>query len=597
MTSGFETSYPSELTRPLLLQRGGNHSKTLVIFSGPRSFADESKDKSMLYWKNFYYFLEHGITCNEDVVVVVGEVVYSFVEQKVLKLKSLCRDYGSKILLISRADRCYDMESIRLGLAAVRLEDYQYFVIQNDGVTGPKVDSTDTTQSWTHVFTDLFSDRVKMAGLSINCHGHINPLDPHINSFLYAFDYVGVQLAISGGAIYDCLKGEGGDDRWSIMTRYEIGMSKAILEAGYMITSLAQNLYLDSNNITSCQTTDMWYRHEMYRWWGHIPTLEKLHFFKSTRFVPETIATELGYTGTRVFKEELDHWNAENTEVAMGGRSIMRYTFDPKVHVVILVETCSNSIAWATSYFSNVNVRDYTIVSMCGETVIGAPQGAKLLSIASVEHNYVFASLIRELADNVKEQEERKDDIIFFIDASRSRKSPWSAEEMFNAADVKGFACMKRPYCSPRCSMSLQPTVLHLSDEWSSFSIPSSAMLPEPTAPSLGLWYQLLGTKIPDGVLPVCYGGNFAFKRNQLSKHSVDVWRNLERVLQNHQDAFYVERAWAALLSDPLPVDVRSALIDRTERVLGPDSQVEREKKFSVQQWKLEMKGMLLWRQ
>lgn len=59
---------------------------------------------------------------------------------------------------------------------------------------------------------------------------------PHVQSFLYALDREGIEIVKD--CIYECGKANSDmtdDDRWAIIQRFEIGMGRAIFEAGYSL--------------------------------------------------------------------------------------------------------------------------------------------------------------------------------------------------------------------------------------------------------------------------------------------------------------------------------------------------------------------------
>jgi len=89
----------------------------------------------------------------------------------------------------------------------------------------------------------LLRARTELAGISINCGGKRGQWQPHVQSFLWATDRSGLRRILEAGAIYNCgdlLQQRGGRD--TLINRYELGMSKAVLEAGYAIAArLVQN--------------------------------------------------------------------------------------------------------------------------------------------------------------------------------------------------------------------------------------------------------------------------------------------------------------------------------------------------------------------
>uniref|UniRef100_A0A7S1D3C4 Uncharacterized protein n=1 Tax=Cyclophora tenuis TaxID=216820 RepID=A0A7S1D3C4_CYCTE len=367
-------------------------------------------------------------------------------------------------------------------------------------------------------------------------------------------------------------------------------MSLSILNAGYKISSVAQNFVFDSNNISDCQASDIWYRHEMYRFFGKIPKLEELHFFKTSRFVPRDIANELGYSGKRVFHEEKPFWDAENREIALGGRSIMRYMDQSRhsVYVVVVAEKCE-PIDWVYNYFANVHVKEFTIISPCRRDMHNSFSSTKVLNTPGISIDFVYSTLIREM---VERKVHREDDIFFFMRGFAAEREVFRAEEVVNAADVRGFGCQQKPYCSSPCRSIYQPTALHLPDDWSAFSLQHK----EGQKQTLGMWISEIGAVVPRALVPVCYGKSFAFRIKELSNHDPQVWRNLESSLANVSIpvANFAERSWAMLLSPPLAAEVNVALLGHAVSVLGRNGR-DTTMDTSVLKVQSEMKGMLLW--
>merc|ERR1712125_30864 len=102
-------------------------------------------------------------------------------------------------------------------------------------MAGPKWDREGPY--WTEVLTSKLSETVKMVGPSINMS-----FKPHVQSMTFAVDRRGLEVIVKSGAVFFCGIENGkldANDRWYIINRYEMGMSQAILEAGYTIGSLA----------------------------------------------------------------------------------------------------------------------------------------------------------------------------------------------------------------------------------------------------------------------------------------------------------------------------------------------------------------------
>jgi len=96
------------------------------------------------------------------------------------------------------------------------------------------------------------SDKVKLTGVSINMS-----FFPHVQSMTLATDRVGIETIKNSGAVYDCgIMNDvemNEEERWNIIDRYELGMSRAILNAGFTINSLTgalgKSITIDLNDI------------------------------------------------------------------------------------------------------------------------------------------------------------------------------------------------------------------------------------------------------------------------------------------------------------------------------------------------------------
>jgi len=147
----------------------------------------------------------------------------------------LCKDSPYSIEIALRVDKCYDMESMATFLRETDTSKYDYFLYVNCGMVGPKM--KDDGEHWTETFMSKLSDKVKLTGVSINMSFY-----PHVQSMSLATDRVGIDIIKKSNAVFDCgvmnhiemTK----EERWRIIDRYELGMSKAIHNAGYSIASL-----------------------------------------------------------------------------------------------------------------------------------------------------------------------------------------------------------------------------------------------------------------------------------------------------------------------------------------------------------------------
>jgi len=296
----------------------------------------------------------------------------------------------------------------------------------------------------------------------------------------------------------------------------------------------------------------------------------------------------------------------------------MRY-MDPFRHDVYIIVAVSSSrktnqdvvsLDWIEPYFANVtSKKSYIVINMCGEkgskqSIERVPKGTKIINIPAKRHSIdlVYAEIILGIIQgNDQKLHIREEDIMVFLDHDHVNllNHSFDAVDLIPAADVNGFACMHQPRCSSHCMARVQPTVMHQPHMWGLFTVPG--IHPKHNV-TLGEWYvQTLGLEIPKTLVPVCYGRSFAIKRKQLSsRHNPSFWQHLIAILEddnnnnddNVRNAYYTERSWAAILSQSVPPDIANALLHRTRLILYPPFDGL---DITVQDWEIEMQGMLLW--
>lgn len=637
-------------------------SNTLVIYAGPRSVVDVEDDKSVLRWKNFHYFLKHGITCHEDVIMVVGYNVLPFVETRVRRLVQECQSKAT-VSILPRQDECHDMEAVRVGLNAVHQKDYPYVVVMTDSVTGPHIPpALRVRESWTTLLTNVFAQnaRIRMVGLTLYCRGDAVLLGPHVGQSLYALDRRGLELVRRAGCIYNCRTDpEGGNQEWSVTHRYEMGMGRAILQAGYGLADLLQNKILvaphnqDQDHFVDhvlpeqCTDNDIWYRHELYRRLHKLPTLQETHFFQSSRFVTEEVAYAIGYdnnqdldqvlmqrsnaTATttkttkrkrqRIFSKEQRAWDAEVTQIGLGGRSMMHHLSDRLLHPtdVYLIQHRCTSLHWVGPYFQGIRVRNYTVFGNCAtetllrqfyeadqskvqtrqiDTSVAPPPLLVATIMLELAQEYYERKKTNTTANNNNNDDEYDKEIIVLWDGDAHSHMVWNAREMINGAEMRGFACRNKPQCSSaRCEARYQPTVLHLPQIWNDWVWdPSNTTA---TWGPLRPWAtKHLGATLPHHFIPVCHDNSFAFRRSQLGRQPLSTWQALHDSLWSslidgdETLARYAERTWVALLTNPLHKDEVESLSKRAANALAvPDFG----DLIPIHDHQREMRGMILW--
>ena len=286
-------------------------TKTLVVYAGPQ--LNSCSKKNRYYHYNFLHFLHTGLTndINHDFIIVITKEIINLYREMMI---TLMHKYPQLKLVTAQSSKCYDMESYRLALShpKTNLDKYQHFIFLNCGLVGPFSSSGSGSGSgsgsWMNRLTNHLSEDVKLVGISMNCEGKDGVKQAHVQSMIFSTDKIGLEIIRSSNAIYDCgdslVKGsyyEKRKARSNLINRYELGMSKAILEAGYMIKSihpLQDNLTFSNLNNSipfPSKCIDLWYSNTkrfddcfLFERIGCIPTSsqyskEDVLFWKNTR--------------------------------------------------------------------------------------------------------------------------------------------------------------------------------------------------------------------------------------------------------------------------------------------------------------------------
>jgi len=176
-----------------------------------------------------YVFIINGRTCSIDLEKFMSNVT-------VIKRDNVGHDFGGWTEALKSLD-----------LATV-MTDSDRVIFINSTVTGPYIkDQAKGRPGWPTILTNMITDDVKLAGISINCHACPSyvkgilpdfkavqyPLYPHVQSMVLVTDKVGLAIAykydIFGDTIYP---------KSTLVYHREVKFSLAILEEGYNINCL-----------------------------------------------------------------------------------------------------------------------------------------------------------------------------------------------------------------------------------------------------------------------------------------------------------------------------------------------------------------------
>lgn len=232
------------------------HVQTLVVYAGPTTLARQ------LYVDNFDFFLRHGLPSSRGcervdaaVALVLAAETRRAYAPRLASLNATC----GELLILERGDRCYDLEAARTAFVEQRsrLPRFDKVVFLNCGLLGPFSDSA-PGRFWADAFTDRVDATYKLAGVSINCGGKRGVRHAHVQSMLWATDAIGLAAAIAAGAIYDCGTVVDEAARDELIVRYELGLSRAVLRAGYGVRDAMGADYRDWPAAEAARCVDPW---------------------------------------------------------------------------------------------------------------------------------------------------------------------------------------------------------------------------------------------------------------------------------------------------------------------------------------------------
>lgn len=180
----------------------------LVVYSGPTTLSNEpnAKKRTDMYLDNFRYFLEQGLPCSHHLnaysskegraAVTVAIVLTNETLEVYKDILSTANAHCGGVEVIVRENQCYDLESVRMALTPHRIAMHRTFVFVNCGLMGPFLPyqlPDRQTEYWPLLFANALNDRVKMAGLTVNCKTkltkRIGERLPHVqvSHWMYSF--------------------------------------------------------------------------------------------------------------------------------------------------------------------------------------------------------------------------------------------------------------------------------------------------------------------------------------------------------------------------------------------------------------------------
>lgn len=252
-----------------------------------------------------------------------------------------------------------------------------------------------------------------------------------------------------------------------------------------------------------------------------------------------------------------------NVKSMLTAPGIGRRVVNRKIWVVLA--HCNEAISWLPHYLEGLPIANITIISKCGNPVIGAPASATVISLPNVgmcDHSYAY--WLARMSFRVSSV----DFILFLKDTTTKpdhiNRAAWrypyqsAAKSMMASALRDGFGCPVhfRPprsdwFVGRRLRMYNQKRhVVHYNFDNNARQIPW--LIREMS--NFGKFVDALGFDLPE-VLQVCFNGVFVTMGNKVQQQRL-LWPKVEKALSrgaNIIEAHFMERLWRATLSNTLP--------------------------------------------
>ena len=262
---------------------------------------------------------------------------------------------------------------------------------------------------------------------------------------------------------------------------------------------------------------------------------------------------------------------------------------EKKIHIIVSLSHCSESLAWIDQYIHGFNVVSIDIGTKCEHAIQGAPDIAIIevlpKNVGGCDHtyaHYITTILPKRLekADGLKD-----DSIVVFLNDDFNEENRHQDGQRLNdfksmvqtASSSNGFACGLVP---------LSFSVYHNKDALFSFSrnghgrggISEGNATFASNYSNVGDFYNFLVAEPLPNIVQVCHGGVFATSVEHIYRRDTSVFSKLEKVLSrgdNIAEEYYAERSWALLLARPLlPFQVK-ALLEYSTGFGNPVSKVQ----------------------
>ena len=243
---------------------------------------------------------------------------------------------------------------------------------------------------------------------------------------------------------------------------------------------------------------------------------------------------------------------------------------DVRKKIIVVVSHCNRPLHWMQDYIVNGTffvITKIYIISKCGKQPLGAPEGAVVQAVSNVgREGHTYAYFITEILPLEVEVDSSvaklQESIIVFLKDNIWNNHGQQLEELRSlesmvrlASSSNGFGC----FGSPPKHASAYHNITMLSQfeigNYESGYSPNDNVPFKSSHTNLGAYWLAINVTLSQKFVPVCYGGRFAASVENIYKQDMNMWMKLEMSLtrgDNIEEGHFVERSWAALLSNPL---------------------------------------------
>lgn len=255
-------------------------------------------------------------------------------------------------------------------------------------------------------------------------------------------------------------------------------------------------------------------------------------------------------------------------------------------NVSLVVAHCKAALHWLQQY--TIDYKDIdrvTIISKCGQDVVGAPQHAEIINLSEnvgrCDHSYAF--WINLLMQNVQNLD--PDHVVLFLkdneDNSHFPHIRRSVSDLVKGASQSGFSCQAKligwetfdvsAYARTEDLLKSSFPFYERSMRNLDYGIASSSEVFKSRYEDLGSWLHFLGIVDAPEAVQICYGGNFAARASNLKNHSKTFWKSLEESLSRGdsiEESHFAERSWGLFIADPLEKTEMEVLLKSSNMII-----------------------------